>query len=106
LGNFALTATPKNLTIMRGSTATVTITVDPKGTFDQSVTLIANGLPEGVTASFTPDVTASTSTLTLTASKSAAIGEFPITITGIYGILGHETFVTLSSCQSLRTGVR
>jgi hypothetical protein len=34
--------------------------------------------------------------LTLTASKSAALGEFPITITGIYGTLSHQTFVKLT----------
>ena len=55
-----------------------------------------SGLPKGVTASFSPSATTSTSTLTLAVSKSAVIGEFPITITGIYGTLTHQTFVKLT----------
>lgn len=96
LGNFALTATPKTLTIARGSSGTSTITIVPKDTFDQSVTLIASGLPKGVTASFSQNPTTSTSTLTLTASKSAALGKSAITINGTYGTLTHQAFVTLT----------
>ena len=96
LGNFTVTATPKSLTIPRGSNGTVTVTVTPKDGFNQTVTLFASGLPKGVTASFVPSATASASALTLTASKSAALGEFPITITGIYGTLSHQTFVKLT----------
>ena len=96
LGNFALTATPKTLTIARGSSGTSTITVNPKNGFDQSVSLIAGGLPKGVTASLSPSSTTSTSTLTLSVSKSAAITKSGITITGIYGTLSHQTFVTLT----------
>ncbi len=96
LGTFTLTAKPTSLTIARGSNGTVTVTVNSKNTFDQSVTLFASGLPKGVTASFAPNATNSSSTLTLTASKSAATGEFPVTITGIYGTLTHQTFVKLA----------
>ncbi len=96
LGNFTLAAVPKSLTIARGSSGTITITVTPKDTFAQSVTLFASGLPKGVTASFSPNATNSTSTLTLTVSKSASVGEFPLTIAGIYGTLTHQTFVTLT----------
>ncbi len=96
LGNFTLTATPKTLTIARGSSGTSTITITPKDTFDQSVTLFASGLPKGVTASFSLNPSTSTSTLTLTVSDSAAIEESPITITGIYGTLSHEAFVKLT----------
>jgi hypothetical protein len=95
LGNFALKASPNSLTIARGSSGTSTITITPKDTFNQSVTLIASGLPKGVTASLSPSTSTSTSTLTLTVSKSAAIEESAITITGIYGTLSHETFVKL-----------
>jgi hypothetical protein len=96
LGNFTLTATPKSLTIARGSSGTSTITITPKNMFDQTVTLIASGLPKGVTASFSPHATTSTSSLTLTVSRSAAIKQSAIAITGIYGTLTHETFVKLT----------
>ena len=96
LGNFTLTATPKTQTIARGSSGTSTITITPKDMFDQSVNLTADGLPKGVTASFSPNPTTSTSTLTLTVSKSAVVQQSPITITGIYGTLTHQTFVKLT----------
>jgi hypothetical protein len=96
LGNFTVTATPKSLTIVRGSSGTSTITITPKNMFDQSVTLVATGLPKGVTASFSPNPTTSTSTLTLTVTTSAAIKQSAIAITGIYGTLSHETFVKLT----------
>ena len=95
LGNFSLKASPATLTIARGSSSTSTITVTPKNGFDQNVTLFVSGLPEGVTASFSPNPTTSTSTLTVTVGKNAAIEESPLTITGIYGSLGQSTFVTL-----------
>jgi subtilase family serine protease len=96
LGNFALKASPKTLMIVRGSSGTSTITITPKDTFNQNVNLIAGTPPKGITATLSPSSTTTTSTLTLTASKSAAVGEFPITITGIYGTLSHQTFVTLT----------
>jgi subtilase family serine protease len=96
LGNFALKATPKTLTIARGSNGTSTIAVTPKDSFDQSVSLIVGGLPKGVTASLSPNSTTSTSTLTLSVSNSAALTKSGITITGTYGTLSHQTFVTLT----------
>jgi VCBS repeat-containing protein len=99
LGNFSLATSRKTLAIERGSSATSTITVDSKDGFGQSVTLTASGLPKGVTASFTQNPTASTSALTVTASPTAAIGEYAITITGVYGLLTHETFITVTTAK-------
>ncbi len=96
LGTFSLTSAPKTLTIERGNSASVTISVIPNDGFNQSVTLSTNGLPNGVTASFSQNPVVSTSTLTLTASPTTAIGEQAITINGIYGDLGHQAFVTLT----------
>jgi hypothetical protein len=53
-------------------------------------------LPKGVTGSLSQNPAASTSTLTLTVSPSAAIGEKAVTINGIYGGLSHQAFVTLT----------
>ena len=96
LGNFSLTATPKTLTIARGSSGVSTITVVPKSGFDQSVTLVASGLPKGVTASFTPNPTPNSSILTLTVAQNATVGKAPIAITGIYGTLSHEVILKLT----------
>lgn len=96
LGNFTLAATPKALTIERGNSGTSTIAVTPKDMFDQSVNLSAIGMPKGVTVRFSPSSTTSTSTMTLAASPSAAAGKYAITVTGVYGTLSHEAFVTLT----------
>jgi VCBS repeat-containing protein len=96
LGTFILTAAPKTLTIERGNSGTSTITVTPKDMFDQSVTLSVIGMPKGVTVTFSPSSTTSTSTMTLAASPSAATGKYAITVTGVYGTLSHEAFVTLT----------
>jgi subtilase family serine protease len=96
LGNFTVTDAPKTLTVARGSSGTSTITVNPKDGFAQSVALTASGLPKSVTATFSENPTASTATVTLTVGNSAPIGEFAITITGVYGTRSHEAFLTLS----------
>ncbi|MGB9492861.1 MAG: protease pro-enzyme activation domain-containing protein [Terriglobales bacterium] len=96
LGNFTLKAAPKTLTIERGNSASATITVVPSEGFDQNVALSTNGLPKGVTASFSQNPAASTSTVTFNTSLSALVGEATVTINGIYGDLGHQAFVTLT----------
>jgi subtilase family serine protease len=95
LGTFTIAATPTKLSIARGSSGTATITIASKNGFDQNVNLYATGLPKGVTASFSQNPAASTSTLTLTASPSAKTGASDIAITGIYGALSREVFIML-----------
>jgi uncharacterized membrane protein len=94
--NFTLTALPKTLTVVQGSSGTSTITINPTNTFDQSVALSASGVPTGVTASFSPDPATSTSTLTLAVSGSAKIKTTAITISGTSGSLSHTTTVELT----------
>jgi hypothetical protein len=75
------------------------MTINPTNSFDQDVTLSASGLPSGVTASFSPNPAAFTSTLTLTVSGSAATGKSTITITGTFGSLNHKATVNLAVSQ-------
>jgi hypothetical protein len=100
LGKFTLTASPSSLTVAQGSSGTSTITIVPTGGFNQEVTLIAGGMPAGVTASFSPNPATSTSTLTLTVSSWAPTGYFAITVTGTYGSLSAFTSVLLKVTQS------
>jgi hypothetical protein len=95
LGNFSLNAAPSPVTVTKGSTATTTITVVPTGGFDQEVTLEASGLPIGVTASFSPNPTTTTSTLKLAVNSSAAGGISTITVSGGYESLLNELGVGL-----------
>ena len=73
---FELVPTPETgVSINQGGTAAITITVDPFNGFNSSVSLSAptSDLPAGVTAALNPTSTQSTSTLTLTASDTAAL---------------------------------
>ena len=66
-----------------GAAATVPITIDRVNNYAGNVNLIADSLPAGVTATFTPPSltgTVTASTLTLNALPSAAIGTTPIII--------------------------
>ena len=76
--SFTIAASPTALTIAQGGSGTSTISIASVNSFNSAVTLSATGLPAGVTASFAPaSLTpaaneSTTSTLTLTASETAA----------------------------------
>jgi hypothetical protein len=94
--DFTLSASPSNVIVLQGSNVTSTITVNPTGGFNGSVALSASGLPAGVTASFNPASTTTSSTLTLAANSQAAIGTSAITITGTSGSLTRTTVINLT----------
>ena len=84
-GGFTLTGTNTVVSVARGASQTVTITIARTGSFTDAVSLAVSGLPTGVTGSFspTPIPTGQTSsTLTLSASASAATGTVTVTVTG------------------------
>ena len=60
-----------------------------------TVTLTWSGLPTGVTASFNPASTGSTSTLTLAVGVNAKKGTRTITVTGVTGALSDSIPVQL-----------
>jgi subtilase family serine protease len=94
--NFALSASPSPLSLARGGHVASTITLTPQNGFTGSASLSASGLPHGVTASFNPSSTATTSTLTLSANSKATTGTFSITIHGASGTLTHTITITLT----------
>jgi uncharacterized membrane protein len=69
----------------RGISTTVPVFVDPQSGFGGSVLLSAKDLPSGVTATFSPNPSASGSTMTLTANDEASLGEYNATIVGTCG---------------------
>jgi uncharacterized membrane protein len=95
-GNFTLSASPGNVRLNPASKATTQVRITPSGGFNGDVTLSASGMGSGVTASFTPNPAAGTSTLTLTAAQSATAETTMVTITGVSGPLGHTTLIRLS----------
>jgi cellulose 1,4-beta-cellobiosidase len=97
------TATPDfvlaaaNASVAQGGTATSTITVNRLNGFAGSVALTASGLPSGVTASFNPaSTTTGASSLTFTASATAAVGAATVTVTGVSGTLTHAATLVLT----------
>ncbi len=93
---FTLSANPTSVSVTQGSSGTSTITVTDVGGFSGSVTLSASGLPNGVTASFSPNPTTSTSTLTLSATSTAATGTVTVTISGVSGSATGSTTISLT----------
>ncbi len=77
---FALKATPSTVSIVQGGSGSTTLTVASVGNFAGLVTVSYGAPPTGVTAKWSN--VAGGAELTFTASSSAAIGSFPITITG------------------------
>jgi subtilase family serine protease len=89
-----------NFSLNQGTSAQGTVTISPQYGFAGSVNLTISGLPNGVTASFSPNPTTSTSTLTMTAGSNATpVNSAPITITGTSGSLTYTTtaYVTVNA---------
>ena len=81
-GSFQFTIDPATVEVTHGGSATATITL-VRVSFDKPVQLSAEGLPAGVTASFSPATVpgnVTTSTITLTASPTAEVGAYDFTV--------------------------
>jgi hypothetical protein len=89
---FAVVPGLATLSVVQGSSNTVAFTITDATGFTGNVTLSASGLPQGVTAAFSPNPASSSSELTLTASSSAELGG-PVTVT-ITGTSGANTAST------------
>ncbi len=73
---------PSTLVVEQGASGSVAVTLARGGGFDGEVALAASGLPTGVGAAFDPVGTAGeSSTLTLSASADATLGESTVTVT-------------------------
>jgi hypothetical protein len=95
--NFSLSASPASVTVNSGASGTASIAIARTGGFTGSVDLSASGLPSGVTAAFSPDpTTGNTSTLTLTASGTAAPGTVTVTINGSASLGTRSTSLSLT----------
>ena len=55
-----------------------------------------SGLRKGMSASFSPNPTSNSSTLTLATSNKTNIGTFTVTITGVSGGLSHVTSISVT----------
>jgi uncharacterized membrane protein len=83
------------LNIGQGGSGTSYVSIYPQYGFTGNVTLAASGLPSGVTASWGTNPTSGSSQLTLTASSSASLGQYSVTITGTSGALTATTTMSV-----------
>ena len=90
---FQLTGASPLVTLGPSQTGADALTVTGTNGFSGNVTLSLTGLPAGLMASFNPPATATTSTLTLSATAGAPGGTYPVTITGISGGLSSSTML-------------
>ena len=100
---FFLSATTPGLLAPGGQTA-LTVKSKPIGGFNTDIALSCDGLPAGLTCSFTPATItggAGTATVTIAASSSATMGTYPITLTGTAGGSSHSQTraITIASSQ-------
>ena len=92
--NYSLAVGSGTISLAQGaSNNTQVVNITRSGGFTGAVTLAAEGLPTGVTASFNPASTSGpSSTLTLTAAANAATGTATVTVRGTAtGVQGDKT---------------
>jgi hypothetical protein len=89
--DFAITASPASQTVRRGRSTSYSLAISPSGGFSGSVKLAVNGLPAGVSGSFSSNPATTSSTLTVKTARSATTGSYAFTVTGISGGLTHTT---------------
>jgi alpha-mannosidase len=93
--DFSLSTSSASISVSQGKTATDRILVLPWGGFNGDVQLTASGLPDGVTATFSPASTAGLSTLTLSAIRSTAPTTTTLTIEGQSGSVSHTAAIAV-----------
>ena len=98
-GDFALSASPVNITIKRHSSGTVTIRVTPSNGFNGNVALDVSGQPANVTTALNPTTInggSGTSSLGITVGNNAKQGTYQLVVTGTSGSLVHSIVVNLT----------
>jgi len=86
-GGFTLKPSTSPCTMVQGGSCSVTITITDISPFTGTVAFSASGLASGITGSFNPASSATSTVLTLNASSAAAIGTSTVTVTGTSGTL-------------------
>ena len=94
--DFTLSTSSNTMPISQGRSGSAKVFIMPRGSFEGTVTLAANGLPSGVTASFNPPSTSGSSTLTLTAQRSAAPSSTTVTVTAQSGNTSHTATIAVT----------
>ncbi len=94
--SFTLSAASSDIAVAAGGQVSDVITIKAVNGFSGAVTFSVAGLPAGVSATFNPASATTTSTMTISATQSAAEGSLNIFITGTSGSLTAMVPVFLS----------
>jgi subtilase family serine protease len=108
LPGFTISA-PSNVFVNQGATSISTVTITPVNGFSGSVDFSISGIPVGVTATFKPPSSDSSTKLALVAATTAPTGFSTLTITGTSGNLTQTATITLAVSAATGTagaGVR
>ena len=95
-GDFLIAVTPTSQSVKRGGSVTYTVTITPLNGFAGSVTLGLASTPSRSTATFSPNPTTGTSTLTIDTSRRTSRSTYDLTITGVSGSLSHSATASLT----------
>lgn len=98
--DFRLSVSPASQSVMKGTDAQYIVTVNPLNGFSGTVDLSVVGLPSGVSASFSPASTTSTSTLTISTTDVYYTGPYNVTISGTSGGVTRATLAALTITPS------
>src|ERR1700674_1373711 len=93
--DYSLSASPSSQTVTQGNGTNYTVSITPSAGFAGAVTLSAGGLPSGAAATFSPNPTSTSATMSVTTSPTTPFGTYTLTITGVSGSLSHTTSVNL-----------
>lgn len=94
--DFALDVSPASMSVSRGQSGSVEVSVKPAGGFDGAVSLQASGVPAGTSAQFSPDSGGAARTLILATTSRTPAGTFKIVVTGTSGSLTRSASVELT----------
>ncbi len=96
--SFTISVSPNPGSLAQGQSGYATVATTASGSFNAAISLSYSTLPSGVTASFSPNPIAApgsgSSHFTLTVSRTAKTGTYPITITGTGGGVTKTTTFT------------
>jgi len=97
-GDFSISSATNTITVKRGQSGSLPVTITAQAGFTGTVTFSVSGLPSLVTGVFAPTSvnTSGTTSLTLTVNNQQKQGTFPIVITGTSGALNHSVTVNFT----------
>ena len=95
--SFSIASPTASLTVLQGAGTSLSLTTAVTGVLAQPVLWSVSGLPAGVAATFSPNSTTPPASVSLAfgAAATAAVGSYPITVTGTSGSVHAKVVLSL-----------